>query len=150
MEALIPLFPLDLVLLPEMPLPLHIFEPRYREMIGECLRDKKEFGIVRVKSGRSARNIQGSIERFGCTAEIVDVLQNYADGRMDIITIGRRRFDVHAINEERSFYQAEVSFIDDDESEDTEDADVRRCMLDLHTEVLTLISSEVTKVDEHS
>jgi Lon protease-like protein len=149
MEGLIPLFPLDLVLLPEMPLPLHIFEPRYREMVGECLRDKKGFGIVRVKSGGAARNIERSIERCGCTAEIMDVVQNYADGRMDIFTIGRRRFEIRAINEERSFYQAEVSFIDDDAA-DTEDAEVRQCMLDLHTEVLTLISSEVTKVDEGS
>jgi Lon protease-like protein len=148
MEALIPLFPLDLVLLPDAPLPLHIFEPRYREMISECLRDRKEFGIIRVKGGPAARQAQQGIEEFGCTAEIVDVLRSYPDGRMDIIVIGRRRFEVQAINEERSFYQAEVSFVDDDESRP--DPELRNSVLELHTEVLTLINSEVTKVDERS
>ena len=49
MSTLLPLFPLDVVLLPGVPLPLHIFEPRYKEMIGECLEQKKPFGVVRSK-----------------------------------------------------------------------------------------------------
>ena len=50
MSLLLPLFPLDLVLLPGVPLPLHVFEPRYKEMIAECLDEKKPFGVVRASS----------------------------------------------------------------------------------------------------
>src|SRR2546430_733822 len=60
---LIPLFPLDVVLFPGAPLPLHIFEPRCKEMIGECLADKSTFGVLRAG--------EKSIAEIGCTAEII-------------------------------------------------------------------------------
>jgi len=65
LSVLLPLFPLDLVLLPGVPLPLHIFEPRYKEMITQCLDRNEVFGIVRAKDGGMAQ--------VGCTAEIVTV-----------------------------------------------------------------------------
>ena len=150
MDPLLPLFPLELVLLPDAPLALHIFEPRYREMIGECLQKKREFGIVRLKTGRSGKGFQQSLETTGCTAEIIDVLKHYPDGRLDIVVIGRRRFEIHAIDEERSFYRADVTFFDDTEAEQAQDNDVRKSMLELHAEMLLLISTEVTRVDEES
>ncbi|HTK94779.1 MAG TPA: LON peptidase substrate-binding domain-containing protein, partial [Terriglobales bacterium] len=76
--ALLPLFPLEVVLFPGIPLPLHIFEPRYKEMIGEALRDRTEFGVVRVDQ-------QGAVANVGCTATILDVVKQYDDGRMDIL-----------------------------------------------------------------
>ncbi len=103
---LLPLFPLDRVLFPGNPLPLHIFEPRYREMIAECLERSKPFGVVRAKE-------QGVAE-IGCTAEIVSVAKKYDDGRMDIITQGRERFEVVQVNQERSFLQAEVIYLRDE------------------------------------
>lgn len=106
MGPLLPLFPLDLVLFPHTPVPLHIFEPRYKEMIGECLDQKVPFGIVRAK--------QDGIAEVGCTAEILDVAKRYDDGRMDIICEGRRRFEVMEVNQDRSFLQAEVTYFDDD------------------------------------
>ena len=66
--SLLPLFPLDLVLFPGTPLPLHIFEPRYREMISECLDQKKSFGVVRAK--------EEGVAEIGCTAEIITVTKN--------------------------------------------------------------------------
>ncbi len=99
------LFPLDLVLLPGTPLPLHIFEPRYSEMISECLDRNQDFGIVRAKQG------EGSVAEIGCTAEIVTVTKKYADGRMDIVTQGRERFEVMRLHQERSFLQAEVLYL---------------------------------------
>lgn len=105
MSPLIPLFPLELVLFPGMALPLHIFEPRYKEMIGECLQEKKEFGIVRATSKEVAT--------IGCTATILEVLKRYDDGRMDIMTEGRRRFSVREVNNDRSFFQAKVDFLPD-------------------------------------
>jgi Lon protease-like protein len=104
-SALIPLFPLPLVLFPDTPLPLHIFEPRYREMIAECLAQKKPFGIVRA--------LKEGVARVGCTALIEEVVKRYDDGRLDILTLGQRRFELGTLSQERSFVQAEVEFFDD-------------------------------------
>jgi Lon protease-like protein len=106
--SLLPLFPLDLVLFPGTSLPLHIFEPRYKEMISECLDRKKSFGIVRAK--------EEGVAEIGCTAEIITVAKKYPDGRMDIVTEGRERFEVMQMNQERSFLQAEVLFLRDEPS----------------------------------
>src|SRR6266403_6089970 len=80
----IPLFPLNVVLLPGAELPLHIFEPRYRQMVKDCLEEKSEFGMV--------LSLDKGVARVGCTAEIVQVAKRYPDGRMDILTIGRAPF----------------------------------------------------------
>jgi Lon protease-like protein len=106
MSALLPLFPLDTVLFPHTPIPLHVFEPRYKEMIGECMAQKTAFGIVRAK--------EDGIAEIGCSAEILEVTKRYDDGRLDIVCEGRRRFEVMGLNEERAFLQAEVSYFDDE------------------------------------
>jgi Lon protease-like protein len=109
---LLPLFPLEVVLLPEEPLPLHIFEDRYRTMIGECLQAKaagkarQEFGVVLLK-GQTMRPI-------GCTARIVNLTRQYEDGRMDILTVGMRRFEILLTNEERPYLQGAVDYFDDE------------------------------------
>jgi Lon protease-like protein len=114
-EILLPLFPLELVLLPEEPLPLHIFEERYREMIGECLRAKtsgfgrQDFGVVLAK-GQEISNV-------GCSAQIVTLTRKYDDGRMDILTVGKRRFEILLTNEEKSYLRASVEFFDDEGSD---------------------------------
>jgi Lon protease-like protein len=102
----IPLFPLGLVLLPHMALPLHIFEERYKLMIRECLDQGKAFGIVHVRDS--------NIERIGCTARITDVLKRYEDGRMDILTKGERRFLITSLDETRPYLRAAVRYIEDD------------------------------------
>jgi len=107
LSKLLPLFPLDIVLLPGAPLPLHVFEPRYKEMIAECLAADKLFGIVRSKEDEGVADI-------GCTAEILDITKKYPDGRMDIATAGRRRFEVMEVNQERMFLQAEILYIEDE------------------------------------
>jgi Lon protease-like protein len=112
---LLPIFPLEQVLLPGVPLPLHIFEPRYKEMIAECLEQKKPFGVVRA-SGEGVADI-------GCTAEIVSVIKKYDDGRMDILTRGVERFEVIHVNQERSFPQAEISVVQDEDEDKDEDED---------------------------
>ena len=104
--SLLPLFPLDVVLFPGTPLPLHIFEPRYREMISECLDRKMSFGVVRAK--------EEGVAEIGCTAEIITVTRKYPDGRLDIVTEGRERFEVMQVNQERSFLQAEVLYLQDE------------------------------------
>ncbi len=116
-EPLLPLFPLELVLLPEEPLPLHIFEERYKQMIGECLAAKvlgssqQEFGVVLGKDQQ--------ILRVGCTARIVNLARKYDDGRMDIFTVGKRRFEIFSTDEEKPYLRGTVEFFDDDAGADT-------------------------------
>jgi hypothetical protein len=114
-DGLLPLFPLQVVLLPGSQLPLHIFEDRYKEMIGEVLRDKLEFGVVLAS--------EKGIVNTGCTATVDRVLKEYPDGRLDILTRGRRRFEVLLLNEERSFLRGAVEFFDDDEPEKGREAE---------------------------
>ncbi|HEX4065764.1 MAG TPA: LON peptidase substrate-binding domain-containing protein [Acidobacteriaceae bacterium] len=102
----IPLFPLDVVLFPGTALPLHIFEERYREMVGECIREEKPFGVVRADGDQMAL--------VGCTARIVRVLQRYDDGRMDILCEGAQRFEIDGLDESRTFLQADVGFFEDE------------------------------------
>lgn len=106
-ETTIPLFPLGLVLMPENPLPLHIFEERYKLMIGECLKGNLEFGIAYFYGT--------DIVSAGCTARILKVLKRYDDGRLDILTIGQRRFLIKEIVENKAYLEAHVSYFDDDE-----------------------------------
>jgi Lon protease-like protein len=113
-DSLLPLFPLQVVLLPGSELPLHIFEDRYKEMIGEVLREKREFGVVLAS--------EKGIVNTGCTATIDRVLREYPDGRLDILTRGRRRFEILLLNEERSFLRGAVEFFDDDSPESAEPA----------------------------
>jgi Lon protease-like protein len=132
---LIPLFPLDLVVLPAVPLPLHIFEPRYKEMIKECLEEKKNFGLIRSHGE--------SLATIGCTAEIIQVLKTYPDGRIDILTEGKKRFEVLQLNQERSFLQADVFFLDDD-GHAASPTDLKAA-LRLHGEIMQLAGAEAEK-----
>jgi Lon protease-like protein len=106
-SRLIPLFPLNVVVFPRTRLPLHIFEDRYKEMVGEAIRDESEFGMVLAK--------EDGIVNAGCTVAVEKVLQMYPDGRMDIITRGSRRFEIVSLNEEKDFLQGEVNFFDDED-----------------------------------
>lgn len=111
-ENLLPLFPLEIVLLPEEPLPLHIFEDRYKTLIGECLQARtagtglEEFGVVLLKGE--------TVSAVGCTARIVNLTRQYEDGRMDILTVGKRRFEILLTNEEKPYLQGAVDYFEDD------------------------------------
>jgi len=137
-SSLLPLFPLDLVLLPGAPLPLHVFEPRYKEMIAECLDEKKPFGVVRASPS--------GVEEIGCTAEIVEVTKRYDDGRMDILTRGVKRFEVLQVNEERPFLQAEFTVIEDEPGSASSEL-VQRAVR-LHTEIAKLAGGDASGPDE--
>jgi len=107
-QGLLPLFPLPMVLFPRTLLPLHIFEDRYKQMIAKVLPDRTEFGVVLAR--------ESSIVTTGCTAVIEKVLERYPDGRLDILTAGRRRFEILEVDEEETYLRATVEFFDDDES----------------------------------
>ena len=101
----IPLFPLDVVLLPAMVLPLHIFEPRYKLMIRRCLDENLEFGMVFAA--------EKDVAAVGCTARITGKVKDYADGRMDILTEGQHVFALREVFDEREYYEARVEYLDD-------------------------------------
>ncbi len=108
---LVPLFPLPLVLLPAMPLPLHIFEDRYKEMMSDIIAASEvgaggsEFGVVLAKD-------EGIIN-IGCTANVQRVMRRYDDGRLDLLAVGQRRFRIASINEDKAYLQAEIEFFED-------------------------------------
>ena len=138
MSSLLPLFPLDLVLLPGVPLPLHVFEPRYKEMIAECLDEKKPFGVIRASSS--------GVEDIGCTAEIVEVIKRYDDGRMDILTRGVERFEVLQVHEERPFLEAEFTLIEDEPGAPS--SDLVQQAVRLHAEIASLAGDDAGGPDE--
>ncbi len=111
-DALLPLFPLQMVLLPKTPLPLHIFEDRYKEMFAEVIRTKSEFGVVQAG--------EKGIVNTGCSATVEKVLTEYPDGGMDVLALGRRRFEIMRLNEERTFLRGAVQFFDDDDADPAE------------------------------
>ena len=114
-QTTIPLFPLEVVLMPSMPLPLYIFEERYKLMIGECLEQDSEFGVVYLKGSE--------MKKIGCTARIVQVTRRFDDGRLNIMTQGVNRFKIESINEEKPYFQAKVVYFDDESEEKAKDTD---------------------------
>lgn len=102
----IPLFPLDVVLLPAMSLPLHIFEPRYKLMTRKCLEEKLEFGMILAA--------ERALATVGCTAEIVRKVRDYDDGRSDILVEGRAVFSLTQLLDEREYYEGVVEYLNDE------------------------------------
>jgi Lon protease-like protein len=106
----IPLFPLNVVLMPGTPLPLHIFEERYKQMVNECLDSGMEFGMVLAD--------ESGTRRVGCTARIVELVQHYEDGRLVILVEGSRRFRLRNILAGKPYYVGDVEYLEDEPGED--------------------------------
>lgn len=106
-----PLFLLPVVALPTEVVPLHVFEPRYRTMIGECLDADRPFGIV--------WEAEDGLQDIGCTMEITEVLERHADGRLDIVTRGVQPFRLLSPQLELPYPAAEIELLADaDEAPD--------------------------------
>jgi Lon protease-like protein len=131
----IPLFPLNVVLLPGADLPLHIFEPRYRQMVGQCLDEKSEFGMLLA--------LPKGVVHVGCTAEIIEIVKSYNDGRMDILTMGRAPFRVVNLFNENPLLEGEVDYLED--SEMPSSPRVRRELVELYEACHTLIFGDYPK-----
>lgn len=100
------LFPLGIVLLPTEQLPLHVFEDRYKELIGECLERDSEFGLVYADDD--------GIRDVGTRARVADVLTRFEDGRLNILVVGGERFRLDELTDGRSFHTGRVSPILDE------------------------------------
>src|SRR5713101_1285976 len=131
----ISLFPLNVVLLPGAELPLHIFEPRYRQMVKCCLKEESEFGML--------LSLPKGVAHVGCTAEIVEVAKRYDDGRMDIMTVGRAPFRVIKLHAENPLVEGQVDYLEDHEA--ASDARVRRELIELYEACHTLIFDDYPK-----
>lgn len=101
------LFPLSVVLLPMERLPLHIFEERYKELVGECLQAEGEFGLIFADGG--------GMRATGTRAAVVEVLERFPDGRLNIVVEGRDRFRIVRATSGRSFDTAIIEDLADDE-----------------------------------
>ena len=135
--AEIGLFPLELVLLPTERVPLHIFEPQYKELIGDCLRQGHEFGLVlQDENGR---------REIGTRATVVEVLQMFDDGRMNVVVEGHDRFRLRELTSGRAFLTGEVEPLDD-EDEDAPPGDVERA-LELFRRLVGVADAEVDEPD---
>jgi len=102
----IPLFPLNVVLLPGMTLPLHIFEPRYKAMMKTVIEDEVPFGVVLSR--------ENGIATVGCTALVRRVARTYPDGRMDVITVGESAYRIRAVHKDKEYLEATVDLMTDD------------------------------------
>jgi Lon protease-like protein len=105
-----PLFPLGLVALPTELVPLHIFEERYKTMIGRCLDEGSEFGIVWMS--------EDGLRPIGCACEIAEVVERMEDGRINLIARGTRPFRIEERQEELPYPAGTVEFLDDRGEED--------------------------------
>lgn len=110
------LFPLPIVLLPTEQVPLHVFEDRYKELIGECLADGREFGFVYADDD--------GLRDVGTRAGVTEVLARFDDGRMNVLVEGRDRFKLLSLTSGRAFQTGDVeSIVDDDEAPSQESVD---------------------------
>jgi ATP-dependent Lon protease len=136
-DLLLPLFPLEAVLLPEEPLSLHIFEERYKLMVRECLKAKstgtgqQEFGVILAR--------EQEVQTVGCSARIINLTRKYPDGRMDIFTVGSRRFEVLYTNEEKAYVRGGAEFFDDDPDADLPDEDEAQDAIELFRQAVQRI-----------
>jgi Lon protease-like protein len=106
----LPLFPLGLVLLPDEVVPLHIFEERYKLMIGECLEGESEFGILWMADG--------GLREVGCTARVTKLLERMDDGRMNILVRGAEPFRLMRRIEDLPYPAGDVELLDEEQDED--------------------------------
>jgi len=131
------LFPLPAVLLPGEHAPLHIFEARYRELIAECLEENTDFGLVLADDD--------GMREIGTRAAVVEVLERFPDGRLNIVVEGRDRFRLLELTEGRAFATAEVDTVEDEGDQPT-DEEVARCLA-AYDRVVAAAAAELDELD---
>ena len=136
-EERFPLFPLGLVMLPTEVVPLHIFEERYKLMIGSCIEDDTEFGIVWLA--------EGGLREVGCTARVSQVLERMEDGRMNILVRGGRPFRLLRRIEDLPYPAGDVELLDDGEESV---ADGARTARERYAELVERVTDERPDTDD--
>lgn len=144
----LPLFPLHSVLCPGVALPLHIFEDRYRLMIGRCIDRGEPFGVVLIREGRNTAPLDGRIASVGSTA-IISEVKRYPDGRLDIMTVGGRRFHIRAVDSDHEPYLVgEVEFLEEPLGDGTAAQRLAQRVSRRFLEYLDLLQPALTQDDD--
>ena len=133
-----PLFPLGLVALPSELVPLHIFEDRYKTMIGHCLDEGSEFGIVWIS--------EDGLRPIGCACEIAEVVERMEDGRINLIARGTRAFRIEERQEELPYPAGTVEFLDDRAEEI--DPDAAKAAHEAYAELVNEATDRTPDMDE--
>jgi Lon protease-like protein len=133
--AALGLFPLGIVLLPTERIPLHIFEERYKELIGECLDEGGDFGLV--------LGDDDGLREIGTRATVLEVLSEFDDGRLNVVIEGGERFRILELTEGRSFQTADEEPIEDEDEDEAADAEEASRALDLFRRVAALTGADV-------
>ncbi len=132
------LFPLNLVLVPGEQAPLHIFEPRYRELIGECLDSGDEFGLV-LEDDEGMRDV-------GVSCAVVEVIDRFPDGRLNVVVEAHDRFQLVGLTEGRSFHTGEVEVVPDETDEAPSEEEVEECLA-AYARVVAAAEAELDDLD---
>ena len=139
----LPLFPLGIVVYPEEPVPLHIFEPRYRAMVKMCIEQDRPFGIVYAS--------EDEIADVGCTARVRRILNRYEDGRLDIVVSGEVRFRIVEVFRDQPYLTADVATFGIDTGKEEVDTNARERVITLHIKLLEMAGEKIrTSVYEHT
>ncbi len=126
------LFPLNIVVFPDSSVPLHIFEPRYKELVNTALEGHRDFGINLVDSAR--------LYQTGCTVEVSEISRRYPDGRMDVVVTGKRRYTLRSLREgEESYYVGIVDYFGDDDADESVDTSLRAECITLYNELVEIV-----------
>lgn len=132
-DAELPIFPLPLVLFPGAPQPLHVFEPRYRDLLRDCLAGDQRFGLSFLKPGPGAEPRPGDV---GCTARITSH-RPFPDGRANLLAVGEQRYVLrHLVAQDRAYLVAHVDFFHDADSADAGLAEIAGRVREQFTRVI--------------
>jgi uncharacterized protein len=119
-SELLPLFPLGTVLYPGLLMPLHIFEDRYRQLVGDLLArpEPRRFGVIAIRKGRET-GVDGvsALHKIGCIATLREVTE-HDDGRFDVMTAGTQRFRLLELDESRPYLQGQVDLLAEDSGDE--------------------------------
>jgi len=132
----LPLFPLGTVLFPGMPLPLHVFEPRYRELVNDLMAapEPRAFGVVAIREGHEVgADALRALYDVGCVA-LVRRVDGLPDGRFAVMTVGTRRFRLLGTDHSRPYLQGDIEMLPEPEVDDVDELaqSVRRAFADYH------------------
>lgn len=141
-EILIPIFPLDLIVLPGEPVPLHIFEPRYKQLLADCAptegqKQYQPFGIVYAQKTK--------LNEIGCTVVVDEILHKYPQGELDIMSFGSKRFRLLESHRDKVYLTGLIEWIED-QAEPLE-TQQRQRVLQLYEQFLTLVDVEDHTID---
>jgi ATP-dependent Lon protease len=134
------LFPLGIVLLPTERVPLHIFEPRYQELVGECIESDDEFGMLYAD--------ENGVREVGTLARVAEILERFDDGRLNIVVEGGLRFRVRELTRGRSFMTGDTEPLED--TEEAVDAETSTRAAGAFRALAALAGAETEDPDESS